>query len=256
MECKICANKAQKQFESKILGKYKISYYYCSNCGFMQTEEPFWLDEAYKEPINLSDVGLVKRNIALSKILSSMINFYFGNKGKYLDYAGGAGLFTRLMRDIGFDFYWYDPYAENIFARGFEFQNNFNPDAVTAFEAFEHFTNPMEEIEKIINISTNIIFTTESLPDKPPLPQEWWYYGLDHGQHISFYSKKTLKRIAAKYGLNYYESGSLHMFTRKRVNNNIFKLLAKISNTPINVILKAGVKSKLFDDFNLLKKEL
>ncbi len=38
----------------------------------------------------------------------------------FLDYAGGYGVFTRLMRDIGFDFYWHDPYTQNLFANGFE----------------------------------------------------------------------------------------------------------------------------------------
>lgn len=26
---------------------------------------------------------------------------------------------TRLMGDIGFNYFWYDPYSKNIFARGF-----------------------------------------------------------------------------------------------------------------------------------------
>ncbi len=49
----------------------------------------------------------------------------------------------------------------------------------------------------MLKISRNILFTTTLLPSPMPQPGTWWYYGLEHGQHISFYSLETLQSIAA-----------------------------------------------------------
>ncbi len=53
-----------------------------------------------------------------------------------------------MMRDIGFDFYWNDIYADNLLARGFELNNLESLEVITALECFEHFLNPIEEFEK------------------------------------------------------------------------------------------------------------
>ena len=223
MKCKICLNISKKLFNAVIMNKYTIDYFYCSNCGFLQTEEPYWLNEAYIEPINKYDSGYLSRNIYLSKIIPDIIKSFFNPSKKFLDYGGGYGVFVRLLREQNFDFYWYDKYTPNIFAKEFEFSDILKDqiEAVTCFEEFEHFANPLEEIEKIISISRNVIFTTELLPYPIPLPYNWWYYGLEHGQHISFYSENTLRYIAKKYNLIYINYSNLyqmnlHIFLDKR----------------------------------------
>ncbi len=174
MQCKICQKETKKIFKARILNKYTINYFYCSDCGFLQTEEPFWLDEAYKNPINISDTGYLSRNIYLSKKLTILLFFLFNKKEKFLDYAAGYGVLVRLMRDIGFDFYWSDKYTQNLFARGFEGNLSSKYEAVTIFESFEHFLNPLQEVENLLKYSENIIFTTELLPSSVPGPSEWW----------------------------------------------------------------------------------
>ena len=114
MKCKICSNNTMNLFSAKILNKYNIRYYCCPLCGFLQTEEAYWRKEAYKNPINITDAGIMSRNIGLSQITTIIIYYLFDKRGKFLDFAGGYGIFTRLMRDIGFDFYWYDPYSINL----------------------------------------------------------------------------------------------------------------------------------------------
>jgi 2-polyprenyl-3-methyl-5-hydroxy-6-metoxy-1,4-benzoquinol methylase len=89
--------------------------------------------------------------------------------GACLDFGGGHGILTRLMRDYGFDFYHYDKYAENLFACGFEGGLNERYNVITSFENFEHFVSPMDEIEKLLSITDTIYFTTLLLP--PPLLQ-------------------------------------------------------------------------------------
>ena len=123
MTCKICTQQPKQIFKGKILNKYDINYFYCEHCGFLQTEEPYWLEEAYNESINVSDTGYMQRNINLSQKLTILLALFFDKNGKFLDYAGGYGVFVRMMRDIGFDFYWDDKYTTNLFARGFEHKN-------------------------------------------------------------------------------------------------------------------------------------
>ena len=129
---------ADKMFDAKIMNKYSIDYFYCSNCGFLQTQAPYWLEESYKHSINLEDTGILHRNVRLSKITSLLLLFLFKKNDKFLDFAGGYGLFTRLMRDRGLDFYWHDPYTRNLMARGFEYDDNSGPvSLITSFECFE-----------------------------------------------------------------------------------------------------------------------
>lgn len=248
MICKICNQKNKSIFASIILNKYDIKYYYCEYCGFLQTEEPYWLDEAYSESINVSDTGYMQRNLQLSQKLTILLSLFFGKNTKYLDYAGGYGVFVRIMRDIGFDFYWDDKFTTNLFSRGFKYDSKTKIEAVTTFESFEHFVNPIEEIEKLLTISNNIIFSTEILPNPIPNPENWWYYGLDHGQHISFYSEKTFDFIAKKYGLYYLNLGAFHVFSKRKIPFHI-RYLLKFSKVGLHKILQKKLKSKTWEDY-------
>jgi len=253
MKCKICGGNLNKVFSAIVLKKYSIDYFKCDNCGFIRVEEPYWLEEAYKSPINVSDTGLVLRNLYLSRKVAVLLYFLFGRNEKYLDYAGGYGLFTRLMRDIGFDFYHYDPYTENLFAKGFEANIGKKYSAITTFETFEHFVNPLEEIEKMLAFSENIVFTTELLSNELPKPNEWWYYGLEHGQHVSFYSFKTLSYIANKYGLYFISNERIHLFSKRVISNNYYKYLLKMERIGLFSFIKGKLKSKTQEDSGFLK---
>jgi len=256
MKCRICNQKVKFIFSAKILSKYNIKYYKCDECGFIQTEKPFWLAESYTLPINRTDTGLVGRNIYLAKKVSVILFYLFDGDKKYLDYAGGYGLFTRLMRDIGFDFYWHDLYSSNLLASGFEYNEKMDIEAVTIFETFEHFSEPIKEIEKIKQISSNIIFSTELLPKSIPNPNEWWYYGFEHGQHISFYSLKTLNYIASKLELNFISNGKIHMFTDKNINSKLYKTLLSTANIGLFKIIKSKMHSKTMKDMYMIRETL
>lgn len=254
MYCKICGGKEENIFQAKILDKYNVDYYYCSNCGFLHTEEPHWMEEAYKSPIDPRDTGMLARNIAFSRKTAVLLYFLFDRHGRYVDYAGGYGIFTRLMRDIGFNFFWYDLYAQNLIARGFEYNQEIKDiELITSFESFEHFADPVHEMEKMLNLSRSIFFSTLILPTPPPGPEDWDYYGLSHGKHISFYSVKALEIIAGKFGLTLYTNGTdTHLFTTKRLNDKFFRLLLKSSYAGLFWLVKGTMKSKTLDDSKAL----
>jgi hypothetical protein len=251
MICNICFQDNKPIFNAKILIKLNIKYYHCINCGFLQTEEPYWLEEAYVESINVKDTGIMARNLYLSKITSILLYFLFNKNKKFVDFAGGYGITTRLMRDIGFEFYWHDPHTTNLMARGFEYTDKDKIELVTSFESFEHFTNPLNEIDHMLSVSKNILFSTHLLPSAIPRPNDWWYYGLEHGQHISFYSLQTLTFIAKKYGLNLLTNGiNIHLLTKKSIHPYKFKLLLQSSRIGLANYVEIRMKSLTVKDMN------
>ena len=118
--CGICEGDAIFQFTKVILNKYTPTYFQCDDCEFLFTDSSEWNDAAYSEPISSLDVGLVERNLRVSLELKWILKLLHLENEPSLDFAGGTGLLTRMMRDRGFNFYWNDKYTLNIHARGFE----------------------------------------------------------------------------------------------------------------------------------------
>lgn len=252
--CKICGEETFKIFNATVLYKYDVSYYQCKKCGFGQTETPYWLKEAYESPMNLSDTGVMFRSERMSKITTTLITLFFKRKGVFLDYAGGLGVFTRQMRDIGFDYFWHDPYTQNVIARGFEGSLDKKYDAVTTFESFEHFEQPLEELEKILELTDTIILTTDLISKPAPEHKDWWYYGSEHGQHIAFHSKESFKFISKKYNLYYHNAKNVHILTKKKIGvfgTVFFKFkFAKHLLYLGYFLINPFIKSRSFDDMN------
>lgn len=253
--CCICNSLVKNIFSSNLLQKYSVEYFKCTHCGYVQTEEPYWLQEAYESSINHSDTGMIMRNLWLRNVATTLIYFLFDNKGRFLDYGGGYGVFVRLMRDAGFEFYWQDKHTENLFAKGFEFPESekITMELLTCFEAFEHFVDPLAELENLLSISRNILLTTEFIPEPIPPPGEWWYYGVEHGQHIGFFQKKTFEFLASKYNLNFYTNGqNIHLLTEKKLLPSIFKWMTKVSKF-ITPLIQKRMKSLTWIDYEKLK---
>lgn len=253
--CRICSDSVSEVFSTLLIKKYSVKYFQCPKCGYLQTEEPFWLEEAYQTSINYSDTGMMMRSLWHKNIAATLIYFLFNKKGQFLDYGGGYGVFVRLMRDIGFDYYWQDKYTENLFAQGFENTKikNGKIELLTCFEAFEHFVDPVTELEKLLNTSQNILLSTEFYPDPLPNPDEWWYFGMEHGQHIGFFQEKTFEYLAGKFNLYFYTNGqNLHLLTEKRLPPSAFKWITKISKYTTPLIQKR-MKSLSWKDMKKLK---
>ncbi|MDR1367299.1 MAG: class I SAM-dependent methyltransferase, partial [Candidatus Accumulibacter sp.] len=200
--------------------KYTVDYHYCPTCGLLQTEKPYWLDEAYRSAIDISDTGLLLRNLALAAKLSVLLYLNFDPRGAYLDVGGGYGMMTRLMRDCGFDYYWQDKYCANLFSRRFESDAATAPfRALSAFEVLEHLHDPLAFISEILgeHECRSLIFTTELYRGEKPPNADWWYYAFDSGQHISFYGRKTLETLAVRLGLSFYSIRGLHILTDRKL---------------------------------------
>ena len=253
-KCKICQKATKCIFETDVLNRYKAKYFKCLNCGFIQTEKPYWLEEAYKSAITDLDLGLISRNIFFSEIINKIILNTFSHNSKFLDYAGGCGIFTRLMRDKGLNFYREDKYCTNLFAKTFDVKDLKEKqkfELVTAFEVFEHFENPIKDIKKIFKYSDSIIFSTELQPEiEISNEHDWWYFTPETGQHVSFYTLKSLELLARKYGYNFYSNSSnLHLFSKHKFIDN--PLINFDSNKSTEL---PKLETLLQRDFNFIKK--
>jgi len=251
--CPICTSDMHHCFDAEVLNKYPAQYDVCTECEFLRARQPHWLDEAYSSAIAAADTGLVMRNISLASKVASTLYWVFGERGKgqYLDAAGGYGMLTRMMRDLGFDFYWSDKHCENLLARGFEYSPDIHScQAVTAMEVMEHLTNPLEFVEATLKNTgaDSLIFSTQLYKGKPPAP-DWWYYSFATGQHIGFFSYKTLDILGKKLGLKLISSNGLHILSRRSLNQNkLFLATRPLISKGSSVIIQRRLGSKTMPD--------
>ncbi|CAK7050662.1 MAG: hypothetical protein PHAS_01536 [Phascolarctobacterium sp.] len=220
MRCKICNSETIIFDMAVVLRKYDVAYYQCPQCGFIQTEAAYWINEAYSDAIAYSDIGLIGRNILLSSQCSAVFKLALlpprNEHFSFLDYGAGYGMFVRMMRDKGFDLHWYDKYCQNLFAKGFEKQHG-KYDVATAVELFEHLTEPLTDIEEMFKLADNIVFTTGLLPNPIPKINAWRYYCPETGQHIAFYTPRALEIVAKKFNRYYVHYGDFHAFTKVKI---------------------------------------
>jgi len=257
MDCKICKGQTKTVFTKNVLNKYEVKYYKCANCNFIQTEKPYWLDEAYRSAITQLDIGLVSRNLYYAEIIENwFLNGLIHPDGKFLDFAGGYGLFVRLMRDKGFDFFRQDLYCQNLFAEHFDIKDlpeNQKFDAITAFEVFEHLENPLDELRKMLFYSDTVIFSTELQPPAQNNLESWWYISPETGQHIAFYSYTSLKMLAKVEKLHLYSNNhNLHILSKKNLAFNPFE---KPKPKFFNKLLNKWYKNLVFSKSKDLKRE-
>lgn len=213
--CRVCASPVVLYARSILRGRYAISFYECTTCSFVQSEHPYWLKESYADVIGPDDLGVVYRNQVLCRTTCVFARFLMRRDSIALDYAGGYGLLTRMMRDAGYEFRWYDPYCANLFARGFVGDADAEYGLVTAFEVLEHLENPLDLMARLLRQAPHVLVSTELLPAGRPKPEEWDYFHLTSGQHISFFTQKSMHAIAARLQAHYVGNGiNLHLFSR------------------------------------------
>ena len=245
-------------FSATVLRKHEISYFHCGACGFLQTEKPYWLEEAYQSAIAIADTGLVQRNLGISAKLSTLIYLCFDPSKAYVDAAGGYGMLTRLMRDFGFDFYWDDKYCDNLMARGFEAASrNLDVAAVTAFEVLEHLTDPIDFLATTMRRfnAGSVVVSTETYSGFTPPDPSWWYYVFDTGQHIAFFRQDTLQEMAKKLGLHLFSVGGLHVFSSRPLRNQLLAtMFCGRAAFPLALYIRRRLGSRTIKDHEQLLK--
>lgn len=240
MKCPLCNKNAEKAFNGTVLGKYEITYYECPYCGFGFAERPtYWLDEAYATALASEDTGVMLRNINNAMKINFILDYFYSKDASFVDYGAGYGLFVRLMRDLGYNFQWEDKYALPLLCKGFEFDGE-KKDLVTCFEVFEHMVDPLGEIQKLQEYGKEILFTTGLFDYNQGMKSNWSYLCYETGQHISFYSEKSLMYIAHELNMSYFSFGGYGFFSQRKISitDKIVKTMGSITKSYEKKFLK------------------
>jgi hypothetical protein len=210
------------------------------------------LEEAYSNAINDIDTGIMQRNrVNVGRVVMTLAAL--GRlHGRVIDQAGGYGILVRMLRDVGVDATWSDKYCQNLLARGFEAKDA-SYDLLTAFEAFEHFVEPLTELRLMLDRAPTVLISTELIPGKGTPSPDWWYLGCEHGQHIGFFRIETLRWMSAQLKCHCASVGSsVHLFSREPIPAAWHPLLRLRQLGP----LVAGIwlKSRTQSDFEAVRR--
>src|SRR3990172_10078270 len=199
--CRLCNGATSAVFQKTLAARYDVRYYLCAQCGSLQTERPYWLKEIYADPRPITDVGIVQRCSLLAMQAHALLDiFSVPQAAVCIDWGGGNGLFTRMMRDRGYNFYCHEPYTDNFYVpfHGSDALDQLHGAVVTAFEVFEHLPDPERDLHEVFAVDPDLLIATT----EPYCGQgdDWWYLAEETGQHVFFYSLAALSAIAQQHG--------------------------------------------------------
>ncbi len=222
--CRLCHGLVRNRFGLKVLGKYDVAYGECVECGSLQTEPPYWLDEAYKNNLSGSDTGAAQRN--LENFIATFVVCKLFALTNAVDFGGGDGFLCRLLRDYNINCFVEDKFADPVYAQGFTEPDFDSPDLVTGFEVLEHLPDPEKDVVRLFGHGAPVVFVSTEIYSEQGT--DWWYLSPDTGQHIFFYSRKALELIAERFGYESKLAGSYILFVKNGRHSQLRLAIARL----------------------------
>jgi Methyltransferase domain len=222
--CRLCGGHLAPKFSRILLHKYEVRYFECDRCVSLQTESPYWLDDAYGSNLSILDSGAAQRN--LQNLAAAYLVSKLFRVRDALDFGGGDGLLCRLLRDYNVNCYVKDKYAVPTYSQGFTEPDFGAPNLVLAFEVLEHFAAPARELENLFQSRPKVLLASTEIYDRQRA--DWWYLASESGQHVFFYSEKAVQIIAERFGYSSLLSGGFLLFVRKPDHSAFKSFLARI----------------------------
>lgn len=213
-----------EEVNGNFLPKSGIPIYYaiCGGCDFLFAPDfTNWTNDEFRTKIYNNDYQKIDPDYIEKRpnFNFNLLNKYFSNVKNeifHLDYGGGNGSLSVKLNENGWNSKSYDPFSETsnkICTLG-----KYN--LITAFEVFEHASNPNLVMEEILDLIDDhgIIFLSTLINDgnvKLNQRLDWWYASPRNG-HISLFSSKSLKTLGEKYKFTFASMGiGYHVFYKK-----------------------------------------
>lgn len=196
MDCKICGSSDLRELE------LKDKYYYCNNCEaiFINQKEivaPSKEKERYEgHDNNHQNEGYVKMfEEFIDNVIDPNLDLEAGDQ--VLEFGCGPGpVLADLLEEKGAEVDRYDPYffPEKVFE-----QKNY--DLITSTEVFEHFSDPLKEMNLLDSHLKNgaYLAVMTSFHPGPNEFEDWWYKW--DPTHIVFYNQRTFEYLAFQFDL-------------------------------------------------------
>ncbi len=207
MKCSLC---------DTILYEVADEYYFiCNTCGAYIKDEKYFLErkeekERYKEHDN--NVHDERYQDFTSPITDAILEKY-SKEELGLDYGSGTGpVISKQLKDQGYQVKLYDPF----FHPSKDYLNH-QYNYIFCCEVFEHFHEPKQEIEKLLQLlKPGGRFYIMTHLYNFSIDFEHWYYRNDP-THVFIYTFKTIEFIAKKYSLAIEEMSDRFIILRKMV---------------------------------------
>jgi hypothetical protein len=196
--CRLCSSPAQRRFSVVMLRKHHVNLYRCTRCRCLQTDPPYWLDQAYADRRPVRDVWMVSRTEAMRTLVLWTLRIMGKSDASLFDWGGGNGLLVRMLRDAGVDACVSDKYVPNYYAVGFDVEGAQKTSVMTAFEVFEHADDPRQLMADMTVHEPEVILLSTVL--YAGQGKDWYYLHKDSGKHVFFYTAEGLTLLAEQFG--------------------------------------------------------
>lgn len=223
VKCPVCETTAEifGAFEGGL--GFPLVYRKCVSCGHLFVRNCSWIDVAYAEGVDIFDQGAVSRcmfSLPLAYSLSKQVN------GAVLDYGSGSGLLARLLRDLGCDAYSFDRYTNGTLNPGFCISEldaeSLKVHMIIAIEVLEHITDIDQFVGFLNKLKPEIVLTSTSIHTDQTI--DWNYIDKNHCQHISIFSRKSIKIFAQRIGMQVQFIGAYQVFFRPSIGRLDFDI--------------------------------
>ena len=192
--------------------QHQARYYECGACHALQIPDVPWLAAAYRHEgaghACDRDTGRLRRCFSASWYLFVLKSVgVVPSSARLLDWGGGHGLLSRMLRDVGIDAWSYDPHvpvplfsADQALSDDEAVEGSF--DVVTAFEVLEHLVDPVGtagSIRRILAPGATVVVST-GVYRSGQHDESWHYLAVEGGQHITFWSEAALGHLGSLLG--------------------------------------------------------
>jgi 2-polyprenyl-3-methyl-5-hydroxy-6-metoxy-1,4-benzoquinol methylase len=211
--CLVCNSKSLKP----LVGYQKHYLTKCNNCDFVFCSKVPTVEElndyykvyAYSGELNISPVTIKSYHTLLDEFEK------YRKTNRIIDVGCGAGYFLEEAKKRGWEVYgteYSDKAVEVCLAKGIDIKkgklsarefDGFEFDVITSFEVLEHINNPNEEIEEFNKLLRKGGLFYCTTPNFNCLLRYYFksdYSIITYPEHLSYYTKSTLKRVLNQHG--------------------------------------------------------